>query len=93
MKYRIQFTSAMKKGVKRMEKRGKDMSELSLVLSILSSGEKLPVKYYDHALSGKLTGLRECHIQPDWLLIYEIRNNELILIAVDTGTHSELYKK
>jgi mRNA interferase YafQ len=88
--YQIQFTAKMKKDVKRMKKRGKSISKLTSVLSILASGEPLPEQYRDHQLSGNRAGFRECHIEPDWLLIYRVENDILILIAAETGTHSDL---
>ena len=81
----------MKRDVKRMKKRGKDISKLIDVLNLLQVGEKLPENYCDHQLSGQLKDFRECHIEPDWLLIYKIRENELILSATATGTHSDLF--
>ena len=67
------------------------MDLLESVLQMLLQGETLPIKYRDHALIGNYVGFRECHIQPDWLLIYTINNNELILTAARTGTHSDLF--
>ena len=81
----------MKKDVKRMKKRGKDISKMINVLNLLQIGEELPKNYCDHQLSGQLKDFRECHIEPDWLLIYQIRENELILLAMATGTHSDLF--
>ncbi len=87
----IQFTSKMKLDVKRMKKRGKDISKLTSILKILASGEKLPAKNRDHLLSGVLSGLHECHIEPDWLLVYSIHDDKLILTATATGTHADLF--
>ncbi len=67
------------------------MDLLESVLQMLLQGETLPIKYRDHVLIGNYIGFRECHIQPDWLLIYTINNNELILTAARTGTHSDLF--
>ena len=89
--YQIQFTTKMKKDVKRMKKRGKDMSKLTSVLSILSSGKSLPSQNHDHQLSGNLSDFRECHIEPDWLLVYRIENKDLILVATETGSHADLF--
>ena len=88
--YKIQYTTRMKHDVKRMKRRGKDMSKLLSVLSMLSKGEKLPDSNKDHQLSGNLKDFRECHIEPDWLLMYQIFNDTLILSATATGTHSDL---
>lgn len=76
-----------------MKKRGKDLDKLINVLSLLSSGKSLPVQYRDHQLSGNLHDFRECHIEPDWLLMYQIYEDTLILSAVATGSHSELFGK
>ncbi len=89
--YQIQYTARMKKDVKRMKKRGKDMAKLVTVLSLLASGNGLPVEYRDHQLSGRLSDFRECHIEPDWLLMYQIFDDVLIITATGTGTHSDLF--
>jgi len=81
----------MKRDVKLMKKRGKDMSKLTIALSLLASGEAMPPKYRDHQLSGSLSDFRECHIEGDWLLMYQIFEDELILSATATGTHSDLF--
>lgn len=91
--YRIKFTTAYKKGYKLMQKRGLDISALDFVVDTLRQGKPLDAKYRDHDLHGNLTGFRECHVKPDWLLIYLIEDNILTLTLVDTGTHSDLYKK
>ena len=88
--YRIQYTTRMKRDVKRMKRRGKDLSKLGAVLTMLSQGDKLPVSNKDHQLSGNLSDFRECHIEPDWLLLYQIFEDTLILSATATGTHSDL---
>lgn len=90
MQYQILFTSKMKRDVKRMKKRGKDLSKLITALDYLSKGISMPPQYRDHQLSGNLSDFRECHIEPDWLLIYQINNNVLTLTATETGTHSDL---
>ena len=89
--YNIVYTNRMKKDAKLMQKRGKDMSKLVMVLDLLASGIELPKKYKDHQLTGNLHDFRECHIEPDWLLMYQIFENELILSATATGTHSDLF--
>ena len=83
--YKIVYTNRMKKDAKRMQKRGKDMNKLVNVLSLLAQGNPLPVQYKDHALTGNLHDFRECHIEPDWLLIYQIYEDTLILSATATG--------
>ena len=89
--YQIAYTNKMKKDVKLMKKRGKDISKLITVLNLLAEGEKMPLQYKDHQLTGNLKDFRECHIEPDWLLIYQIQDNVLILTATATGTHSDLF--
>lgn len=93
MKCSIQFTNQFKKDLKIAKKQGKDLDKLFEVINILANGEKLDTKFKDHDLSGSYKGTRECHIEPDWLLIYEIVNNTLILMLYRLGTHSELFKK
>ena len=90
MKYTIKSTTAFKKAYKRCIKQHLNTTLLDDVITQLASGATLEPKYRDHALSGNFTGFRECHIKPDWLLIYRINNNTLILTLVDTGSHSEL---
>lgn len=90
-KYKLKYTTSIKRDVKRIEKRGKDITKLKTVLDILSSGEILPEKYLDHALSGNYKGYRECHIEPDWLLVYKIENDILTLVLFRTGSHSDLF--
>ena len=82
----------MKKDAKLMQKRGKNMKKLVNVLDLRASGKTLPSKYKDLQLTGNLSDFRECHIEPDWLLIYQIFENELILSATATGSHSDLFK-
>ena len=72
-----------------MKKRGKDMSKLDDVIDMLCDGRQLPTKYDDHPLFGENKGSRECHIEPDWLLKYRIDKDELILVAMRTGSHSD----
>ena len=86
----IHRTSQFKKDVKRMGKRGKKFEEFKEVIRRLAAGVTLDAKYRDHVLVGQYKGTRECHIEPDWLLIYELTESELILIR--TGTHSDLFK-
>jgi len=88
--YTLKFTSQFKKSYKLMVKRGKDITLLDNVIEKIQKGEKLEQKYKDHALSGAYRGFRECHIQPDWLLIYFIENRVMTLTLVNTGSHSDL---
>ncbi|MBO4734528.1 MAG: type II toxin-antitoxin system YafQ family toxin [Clostridia bacterium] len=92
MKYEVRFTNQFKKDIKLAKKQGKDIDKLFDVIGILANGETLDEKYRDHDLSGNFKGCRECHIEPDWLLIYEIDNNVLILVLNRVGSHSELFK-
>ena len=89
--YDVVASSRFKKDLKLAIKRGLDMSLLDAVVTTLQKGESLPAKNKDHALTGNYTGCRECHIQLDWLLIYEISDKELILYLTRTGTHSDLF--
>ena len=89
--YRIVATGKFKKDLKAVMKRGYNMKLMDEVVTMLSNGEKLPEKNKDHALVGNYVGKRECHITPDWLLIYEIDNGELILYLTRTGSHSDLF--
>ena len=90
MKYKIERTSRFKKDYKLIQKRGYDIKLLETVVGILARGEILPAKYKDHPLKGMYRGLRECHITPDWLLVYEIDDNMLYLYLTRTGMHSDL---
>lgn len=90
-KYGIVLTSMFKKDLKLAKKRGYDLSLLGSVVDTLAMGHPLAEKYKDHSLIGNYQGCRECHITPDWLLIYEISENELILYLTRTGTHSDLF--
>lgn len=82
-------STRFKRDIKKARKQGKDLSELKAVIQLLSASNQLPEKYLDHNLSGTYTHFRECHIRPDWLLIYRIAEGELRLAR--TGSHSELF--
>jgi len=86
----IRRTSQFKRDVKRMQRQGKDSGRLKRVLESLVEGEGLAAEYRDHVLVGQYKGTRECHIEPDWLLLYELAESEIILIR--TGSHSDLFK-
>ena len=86
----VKFTTAYKKSYKLMKKRGKNLSLLEEVIDTLRQGKALEERFRDHELKGNLKGFRECHIQPDWLLIYLIENDILTLTLVETGSHSDL---
>ena len=87
---KVKYTSAFRKGLKLAAKRGLNIDTLKMVVNKLKAGESLPEKYRDHKLNGTYKGMRECHIAPDWLLIYKIDNKNLILTLVATGTHADL---
>ncbi len=89
----IRYQVAFKKDYKRVVRRGYDMKLLEEVVRLLAEQTPLPRKYRDHRLFGDYAGCRECHITPDWLLIYEVRNGELILYLTRTGTHTDLFPK
>lgn len=91
MKYNVRPTSKFQKDVKRVQRRGYDLSLLTNVIKTLADGGSLPEKNRDHSLSGDYAGCRECHIAPDWLLIYELSAGDLILYLTRTGTHSDLF--
>lgn len=89
--YKIVYTNRMKKDAKLMKRRGKDMAKLVRVLSLLASGAPLPEQNRNHQLAGNLRDFRECHIEPDWLLIYQKCEDVLILTATATGSHADLF--
>lgn len=87
----LKVTNKFKKDLKRIQKQGRNLELLQDVLQLLLMETELDIKYRDHALTGNYVGFRECHIQPDWLLIYMINHNDLILTASRTGSHSDLF--
>lgn len=93
MKYEVKYTNQFKKDLKLAKKQNKDLDRLFDVVNILADGGTLDAKYRDHELSGNYKGTRECHIEPDWLLVYETRDEVLVLMLYRLGTHSELFKK
>lgn len=86
----IRRTSQFKRDVKRVQRQGKDLEELKRVLEMLVKEGELAPKYRDHVLVGQYKGTRECHIEPDWLLLYERAESEIVLIR--TGSHSDLFR-
>ena len=86
----IRRTSQFKRDVKRMQRQGREVEKLKRVLEALVKGEPLAVKHQDHVLVGQYKGTRECHVEPDWLLIYESAETEIVLIR--TGSHSDLFR-
>ena len=92
-KYTVKYTTQFRKDFKLAIKRGLKIKLLEDVIASLAAGEPLDEKYRDHALSGNWTGFRECHVLPDWLLIYRVENDVLVLTLTRTGTHSDLFGK
>lgn len=91
MSYSIEFTRQYLKDLKLARKRGLDENKLNEVICIIANGKSLPTKYRDHLLTGNYKGLRECHITPDWLLVYERRDVLKIVTLIRTGIHSDLF--
>ena len=87
----IKYQAAFKRDYKRIKKRGYNILLLEQVIALLAEGQELPASYRDHALTGDYSGCRECHIAPDWLLVYEVLQDELLLYLTRTGTHSDLF--
>lgn len=92
-KYIVKYTTQFKKDYKLAKRRGLNIQLLKKVVEKLTLGEKLDDCFKDHALTGKFSGFRECHIQPDWLLVDQINKNILVLTLSRTGTHSDLFQK
>ena len=88
---KISFTKQYLKDLELMKRRNLPKSELDAVVKLLSEEKPLPKKYKDHPLKGNFRGYRECHIRPDWLLMYKIDKQILTLVLVRTGTHSDLF--
>ena len=95
MKYKIDFTSNFKKQYKKVKKQGKDLNKLYEIIEQLAKGKELEPKYRNHNLinNKRFEDCRECHIEPDWLLVYKIKDSELILLLLATGSHSDLFSK
>lgn len=87
----IKYHTMFKKDFKRIKKRGYDISRLEKIVELLANEVPLPEQFKDHNLSGNYNDFRECHIAPDWLLIYQVNNNELVLVLSRTGSHSDLF--
>lgn len=88
---KIKYHTLFKKDFKRIKKRGYDISRLEKIVELLANEVPLPEQFKDHNLSGNYNGFRECHIAHDWLLIYQVNNNELVLVLSRTGSHSDLF--
>ncbi|MDE6113914.1 MAG: type II toxin-antitoxin system YafQ family toxin [Muribaculum sp.] len=91
VKYRIETPASFTKALKRCLKRGLKYENFEYVVKMLAKSGNLPPKYRQHKLSGKYDGLWECHIQPDWLLIWRQDDEELVLVMINTGSHSDLF--
>ena len=87
----IRYHNSFKKDYKKILKRHLNINDMETVMDMLANEQPLPEKYKDHALTGDWKGFRECHIQPDWLLIYKIQNDSLILTLSRIGSHSDLF--
>lgn len=92
MKYEVKFTAQFKKDLKLAERQGKNLDKLYYVIEQLADGKSLDESYHDHNLHGKYENARECHIEPDWLLVYEIRAEVLVLMLNRVGSHLDLFK-
>ncbi len=92
-KYTVKITTQFKKDYKRIIKRGLNIKLLEQIVELLAMGKPLPEKNRDHELSGNWIGHRECHIQPDWLLVYRKEEDIVVLTLTRTGTHSDLFQK
>ena len=92
-KYKLRITAECKQNMKQCKRRGLPMEELWTVVGKLLNGEQLEEKYHAHILIGNRRGQCECHIRPDWLLIWEVREQEIVLVLLNTGSHSDLFGK
>lgn len=92
MKYEVKFTTKFKKDIKLAKKQGRNTDKLLRIIEQLANGEQLEAKYRDHDLSGDYQGWRECHIEPDWLLVYKLLDDVLVLLLNRIGSHSELFR-
>jgi mRNA interferase YafQ len=90
-KYALRYSTLFKKQRKLLIKRGYDIKPLDDIIAMLANGESLPEKHRDHALTGNRMGQRDCHIRPDWLLVYERNDDVLTLLLCETGTHADLF--
>ena len=92
MKYRLKQTSQFKRDYKLAKKQRKNLDSIKAIVKLLENGEELPEKCHDHELKGNYIGYRECHIEPDWLLVYKKTESILLLTLFRTGSHSDLFK-
>lgn len=89
--FEVVLSNRFKKDLKTAAKRGLPLDELNAIVDKLAAGQALPDKNRDHALTGDYIGFRECHVRPDWLLVYRVDGEELVLFLFRTGTHSDLF--
>ena len=94
-KYQIKFTSSFKKSLKKVLTQVKEFKKIKTIIVKLANKEELEIKYKNHELNDnkKFKNCKECHVEPDWLLVYKYYENDLILLLVETGSHSEIFKK
>ena len=91
-KYELEYGGKFLKDLKLAQRRGLNMDELREVTDMLQEGKPLPIQYKDHSLTGNYKGFRECHVNPDWLLIYKKKEAIMVISLYRTGTHSDLFK-
>ncbi len=90
-KYEVKFTSQFKRDLKKAQKQHKDLDKLFGIIEILADGYELDPSYRDHELAGKYKGVRECHVEPDWLLLYEVKHHVLVLMIYRVGSHAAVF--
>jgi mRNA interferase YafQ len=88
----VEYTAQFKRDIKKSKRRGKLIDKLTTVMELIEYEKTIPLHYKDHVLKGNYAGCRECHIEPDWLLIYKIITREKVVIFARTGSHSDLFK-
>jgi mRNA interferase YafQ len=93
-KYNPEYTTRFRRNRRLLIKRGYDMSKLEVTIDLLLKGDPMPPEYRDHTLKGNYVGYRECHVggEGDWLLVYKIHEDKLILVLTETGTHADLFE-
>ncbi len=91
-KYEVKFTSQFKRDLKKAQKQHKDLDKLFAVIEVLADGLALDSSYKDHELTGNYKGVRECHVEPDWVLLYELQNQIMVLLVYRIGGHGTVFK-
>lgn len=91
MKYKVVMSNQFRKDLRLAAKRGKNIDKINKIIKALANGGTLDLKYRDHTITGEYSGLRECHIEPDWLLVYQIDEGMVMLLLSRSGTHSDLF--